>query len=176
MKKTVFLDRDGTINHDSGYLDSPDLVTLIDGAAEAIKLMMPYYKIIVVSNQSGIARGFFTKEKAELVFARVRELLADEGAVYDAEYYCPHGKEDDCLCRKPRPGMVFKSTYDHMLNLDNPWMVGDRSSDIELGKAIAAKTILLPESEDAPKLKMEPDYRCDSLLDAAKLILKCDGI
>ncbi|MHC4870946.1 MAG: D-glycero-alpha-D-manno-heptose-1,7-bisphosphate 7-phosphatase [Planctomycetota bacterium] len=176
MKKTVFLDRDGTINYDSGYISDPDELILLENAAEAIKLLMPYYNIIVISNQSGVSRGFYTHEDVKKVNDRLSELLKDTGAEIDGIYYCPHQKSDNCSCRKPKPGMFLQAAKDHMLNLEYCWMVGDRSTDIEAGLAIAARTILLPEPHDAPPLIVNPKFTCKSLLEAAEIILKADRI
>lgn len=178
IKKTIFLDRDGTINFDSGYISSPDDVVLLEGVAEAIKILKPHYQIIVISNQSGISRGFYNHEHVEEVNKRLSELLLahDKDSIYDDIFYCPHQKADNCKCRKPMPGMFLEAAQKNMLNLVECWMVGDRSTDIEAGRAIGARTILLPEPPDAPPLIAKPDYTCDSLLDAAKLILKIDGI
>jgi histidinol-phosphate phosphatase family protein len=173
-KPVIFLDRDGTINIDHGYISEPERVDLIDGAAKAIKKLSEFYHVFVVTNQSGISRGFYTHEDVKKVNERLIELLAKEGAYFDDIIYCPHQKTDNCKCRKPETGMLEELLKRNNAIAEKCWMVGDRSSDIEAGAAIGARTILLPEPHDAPRLKIEPDFRAESLLDATGIILKED--
>jgi D-glycero-D-manno-heptose 1,7-bisphosphate phosphatase len=175
-RRTVFLDRDGTLNVDSGYIDSPERVELLEGVPEALKLLEPHFLLAVVSNQSGIARGFFGHEEVARVHGRLEELLALEGAAVDAVLYCPHQPDDDCDCRKPLSGLLQRAAQDLQAETENSWMVGDRASDIEAGVGVGARTILLPEPPDAPPLTLEPDFRAGSLLEAARIILREEGL
>lgn len=139
MNKAFFLDRDGTINKDVHYLDAPEKVELIPGAADAIKLMNEAgYKVIVVSNQSGVARGYFKEEVVDKINARINELLNEHNAHIDAFYWCPHyigGKIKkyaiDCECRKPKLGLFKQGIIDFDLEPRRCYACGDKSTDIE---------------------------------------------
>ncbi len=179
--KAVFLDRDDTLIHDSGYINDPGQVRLIDGAAEALKdLKSMGYKLVVVSNQSGVARGILTEKTLREIHERVKGLLAERGAFLDRIYYCPYladgavakyRKESDW--RKPAPGMLLAAARDMDIDLEQSWMVGDEDRDIEAGLRAGCKTILIlgPAREiqiDAPAHK--PDYRAVNLKEAANII------
>ncbi|MBN1574379.1 MAG: D-glycero-beta-D-manno-heptose 1,7-bisphosphate 7-phosphatase [Deltaproteobacteria bacterium] len=184
-KRAVFLDRDGTINVEVGYLARPEDFVLIDGAAEAIRLLNDAgFAVIVVSNQSGVARGYFTEEDVMKVNDKMLFELNVKGAFVDAVYYCPHHPDFgsgeygvDCDCRKPKAGMVKKAEEEFGVSIDGSFVVGDHKGDIELGKNIGAKTVLLLSghgAEEAEKLKAEgivPDHTCEDLLSAVKYIL-----
>jgi len=135
----VFLDRDGTINEEVGYLDRPEKLCLIPGAARAIRLINESgLKAIVVTNQSGVARGFFDEALVAAVHARLQEFLQAEGAWIDRFYYCPHHPTEglgdylrDCPCRKPAPGMLLRAAEELALSLDDSYITGDTLKDIE---------------------------------------------
>ncbi|MEK7374927.1 MAG: HAD family hydrolase, partial [Thermodesulfobacteriota bacterium] len=137
----VFLDRDGTINEEVGYLDRIEKLRLIPGAAEAIRLINESgMKAIVVTNQSGVARKFFDEASVDEVHARLRDMLRAEGAFLDGVYYCPHhpteGRGDylrTCDCRKPAPGLLLRAAEELQLDLARSYMVGDTLKDIEAG-------------------------------------------
>lgn len=139
MNKAFFLDRDGTVNVDTGYVGNPDEVELLPGVAEAIKKMNDAgYLVIVVSNQSGVARGYFGVEDVQKVNNRINELLSEYGAHIDAFYYCPHLAEGivkefsiDCDCRKPKPGLFKKAMNDYNLAPAFCYACGDKPRDIE---------------------------------------------
>ncbi|OHB69426.1 MAG: hypothetical protein A2W23_03080 [Planctomycetes bacterium RBG_16_43_13] len=151
MNKVLFLDRDGTIIRDKNFISLPEDVELLPKAAEGIRLFREMgYKIIVVSNQSGIARGYFTEADCERVNKKVTELLSQEGAIIDGIYYCPHLPDVivskyaiDCECRKPKTGMLLKAAREHNADLTKSVVIGDSARDIEAGKAVGAITILL---------------------------------
>lgn len=139
MNKAFFLDRDGTINVDTGYVGNPDDVKLLPGAAEAVKKMNESgYLVIVISNQSGVARGYFGTNDVEKVNARINELLAEQGAHIDAFYYCPHlvgaavkEFDVDCDCRKPKLGMFKQAISDYNLDPALCYACGDKERDVE---------------------------------------------
>jgi D-glycero-D-manno-heptose 1,7-bisphosphate phosphatase len=151
LRPAVFLDRDGTINVERDYLADPDLLELIPGAALAIReLAEAGYAIVVVTNQSGIARGLLTEERLAEITTRLDELLAAEGARVDATYYCPHHPDHgderhrrDCTCRKPGSGMLKIAAHEHELDLARSWIVGDSLRDLEAGEAVGARGILV---------------------------------
>ena len=139
MNKAFFLDRDGTVNVDTGYVGDPEKVTLMAGAARSIRKMNKAgYLVIVVSNQSGVARGYFTMEDVHRVNRKINELLATEGAHIDAFYVCPHLKgaavkefDLDCSCRKPKTGLFRQAIEEHDLEPELCYACGDKARDIE---------------------------------------------
>ena len=145
----VFLDRDGTINEDPGYLGEPLLVKLLPGVGEALSILKNelHFKLIVISNQSGIARGLLKEEMVESVNDRINKLLVPYNVFIDKFYYCPShpefSKEEDCWCRKPSPELVFKASREFGIDLSGSYFVGDAVSDIECGQNAGLKTILV---------------------------------
>lgn len=137
--KAFFLDRDGTINKDTGYVMSPEKVELLEGAGEAIhKMNMAGYLVIVISNQSGVARGMGTEEDVKRVNKQIQKLLESYDAKIDAFYFCPHHKKGiikkyaiDCECRKPKLGMFEQAIADYQLNPQKCIAAGDKKRDIE---------------------------------------------
>lgn len=143
MRRALLLDRDGTIIWDPGYISDPTLVRLLPGAAEAMKRFQDAgWMVVVVSNQSGIARGKYGRAELDAVHARMTELLAAEGVRLDGAYYCEHAPDDGCACRKPRPGMLEQAARELGFDLRSSIMVGDKESDVEAGVAAGAKGIL----------------------------------
>jgi D,D-heptose 1,7-bisphosphate phosphatase len=147
----VFLDRDGTINVEVGYLDSPERLLMIPGAAEAIRSINESgLKTIVVTNQSGVARGFFNEEMVLKIHGRIQEILNAHGAWIDRFYYCPHHPTHgqgrylkDCDCRKPAPGMLLKAADELSLSLEDSFIVGDTLNDIEAGVRVGVRGALV---------------------------------
>ncbi len=176
----VFFDRDGTLVHDPGYLNHPDQVRLLDGAAEALKeLQLLGYKTVVASNQSGVARGIIPVEMLERIHDRLRELLAAQGAVLDGIYCCPYHpngvipeyrKESDW--RKPQPGMLLAAAREMNLDLTQSWMIGDSERDIEAGRRAGCRTILIraTPSESGPAPKIKPDYTAVNMKEAVNIL------
>ena len=146
----VFLDRDGTINYDPGYLSDPERLMLLPGASAAIaRLNSEAVKTVVVSNQSGIGRGLFTEATLGEVHDRLRTLLRDEsGATLDAIYYCSHRPDEDCDCRKPRQGLLMQAVDDLAVDLGRSYFIGDRASDILLTDTPGLKGILVRTGSD----------------------------
>jgi D-glycero-D-manno-heptose 1,7-bisphosphate phosphatase len=147
----VFLDRDGTINEEVGYLDRIEKLRLIPGAAEAIRLINESgMKAIVVTNQSGVARGILAESFVAEIHARLRKMLRAEGAFLDGVYYCPHHPSEGlgdylrtCDCRKPAPGLLLRAAEELQLDLTRSYMVGDTLKDIEAGTRAGVKGILV---------------------------------
>ena len=134
MSGTVFLDRDGTIIVDKHYLHDPKQVELLPRAAEGLsRLKKAGFRLVVVTNQSGVGRGFFDESQIAKVHARLDALLEPNDAMIDAYYYCPHSPETSpaCNCRKPKTGMFDSANKDCPVDLANAWMVGDKASDLE---------------------------------------------
>lgn len=140
----VFLDRDGTIIGDPGYLTDPDGVFVLPGAAEAlVRLAAAGWSLVVVSNQSGIARGLISPDEAAAVHRRFVQVLEDLGVQLAGAYYCPHGPDDGCGCRKPASGLLEEAARDLGIDLKVSVMVGDKPSDAEAGLACGCRSILL---------------------------------
>ena len=183
----VFLDRDGTLNEEGGYINHVDRLKLIDGAGEAVALLEKHgLKTIVVTNQAGVARGYYPAEHLPKLHDRLRDLLKEQGATLDAIYYCPHHPDvgeppfrQDCDCRKPKLGMIRRAEKELSVDAASSYMVGDKISDVEFGRKAGCKSILVltgygkGELEyHRDKLTAEPDYIADDILDAAKWIVK----
>jgi D,D-heptose 1,7-bisphosphate phosphatase len=147
----VFLDRDGTINEEVGYLDRLEKLKLIPGAAEAVRLINASgMKAVVVTNQSGVARGIFDEVVVGAVHARLRELLLMEGGFLDGIYFCPHHPTEgrgqyllSCDCRKPAPGLLLQAASELNLDPASSYMVGDTLKDIEAGARVGARGVLV---------------------------------
>ncbi len=165
----MFLDRDGTLIEDSGFIGDPERVRILPTVVEALRLLGERgFAAIVVSNQSGVARGYFDDGAVRAVNARVAQLLANDGVALDAWYHCPHYGEP-CECRKPSPGMIRRAAEDHALDVARSTVVGDRGSDIALAHGLGIPGVLVPGPE--PYAGPEPDYRAATLLEAARWIV-----
>ena len=179
--RAVFLDRDDTLIEDPGYINDPDQVKLLDGVPEALKdLKALGYKLVVISNQSGVARGILTEKVLQQIHDRLRELLARKGACLDAIYYCPfhpngavpkYRKESDW--RKPSPGMIVAAAKDFDINLAESWLIGDDRRDIEAGFRAGCKTIFVDNSAHSKyteQFNPRPDYKSINLREAVNII------
>ncbi|MDR1695569.1 MAG: HAD family hydrolase [Endomicrobium sp.] len=144
MTPAVFLDRDGTIIFDKNYLSSPQQVKLYSYAADSInRLRKAGFKIIVVTNQSGIGRGMFTEKDLDKIHKKFLFLLKENGAKIDGLYYCPHIDEDKCGCRKPKTGMALRAAKEHNIDLKKSYTVGDSVRDYVLGSNFGGKGVLV---------------------------------
>lgn len=140
----VVLDRDGTINVERHYLSDPDQVELLPGAAAGLRRLRDLGALlVVVTNQSGIGRGYFDEARLAAIHDRLAALLAAEGVTLDAFYHCPHVPDDDCDCRKPEPGMIRQAAADWAFDPAAAFVVGDKPCDIDLGRAVGATTLLV---------------------------------
>ena len=176
-QKAIFLDRDGTINKYVGFLRNISDFELLDGVAEAVKLINASgYLAIVVTNQPVIARGEVSYEELEQIHNKMETLLGVHGAYIDGLYFCPHHPDKgfegevpelkfDCECRKPKPGMLLKAAEDYNIDLENSYMIGDGKNDVLAGKAAGCKTVLIGEGE------FGQDMSARSLLEAVRQIL-----
>jgi D-glycero-D-manno-heptose 1,7-bisphosphate phosphatase len=172
-KRFVLLDRDGTLIKEKNYLRDPDQVELIPGAGAALKrLQNGGWGICLVTNQSGIARGYFDLEQLQ----KVHRQLAEELAVFDVEldgiYICPHSPEDACDCRKPLPGMIDQAIAVHGFDPRQAWVIGDKEVDIGLGHAVGAKSILVRTGYGKSyESETKADMVADDVSEAVDLIL-----
>jgi len=140
MNRAIFLDRDGTVIADKGYLGDTDGIEFLPGVLSALRAIQDAgFLLIMVSNQSGIGRGYFTENDYDAVQKRLDELLKSNGVKFTEYYHCPHLPEDNCVCRKPEPYFALKASAEFGISLQNSYMVGDKQSDIEFGKNFGAK-------------------------------------
>lgn len=184
MHVAVFLDRDGTINEEMGYINHIDRFVLIPGAAGAIRsINESELKAVVVTNQSGAARGYFPKELIDQVHQKMSDLLEKEGAFLDGIYTCTHappskGKSGGCSCRKPKIGLMKQAAQDLNLDLEKSYVVGDRFKDVEMARNAGAKAILVLTGYGKGELeflgpggKVRADFVAEDLAEAVEWIL-----
>lgn len=170
-QKAIFLDRDGTIIHDTGYPRDPDAVELIEGVPEAlIKLQNEGFRLVVVTNQSGVGRGILSEKEATLINARIQKVLEERGVSILTWSACYHIPEDGCECRKPNPTMLVSAASEHDIILNDSWMIGDRESDVMAGRLANVKTILL--KSEAERTATVAHIVCASLKEAAEHIIQ----
>ena len=150
MRPALFLDRDGTIIVDVGYPRDPARVELLPGAARALRALQAHAALVIVSNQSGLARGKFTRAEGDAVHARVALALAAEGVALAGSYYCWHGPDDGCRCRKPQPGLLRDAARELGLDLARSFIIGDKPSDVDAGRNAGCAAGLLFAADDAP--------------------------
>lgn len=191
-RRAIFLDRDGTINIDTGYISAVEQFQLYDFAAPAIRLInQSGWLAIVVTNQAVIGRGLCREEDVAGIHAIMSQRLAIDGARIDAVYCCPHYPPEDgataaglrveCECRKPRPGLIRQAGRDHALDLDSCWMIGDRYRDLAAGFAAGTRGLLVRTGHGSTEYERDragwarqPDGVAANLYDAVGLILQLD--
>ncbi|MDR0361782.1 MAG: HAD family hydrolase [Planctomycetota bacterium] len=170
-KRYVLLDRDGTIMVDKAYQSDPALTELLPGALAGLRTLSDAgYRLVVITNQSGINRGLIKPRELEAVNQSLVDLLAKEGIAVERVYYCPHTPEDGCNCRKPRPGMALRAAEELGFDTRDAYVIGDREADMRLGKAVGATSVLVRtgggrETEESGNTA--PDYIADDLANAA---------
>ena len=143
MSFFAFLDRDGTLIEEKNYLSDPDNVVVISGSAEAIRRLHSVgAKVVVISNQAGIGRGYFGEDVVHAIHQRIQDVLQKDGCHIDAFYFCPHHPDEGCDCRKPRIGLFRRAAADYKMPLTGA-MIGDNASDIKAGLAAGLTTILV---------------------------------
>lgn len=188
-RRAVFIDRDGTISEEVGYVNHPSRYRVFPYAAEAIKLLHDAgWLAILVTNQAGVARGYFSEELIKQVHELLRQELGRDGARLDAIYYCPHHPTVgaapyrlDCDCRKPKPGLIERAARDFDLDLRASWMVGDRYGDVELAHNAGVRSAFVLSGYgrgeweyQRAQWQHEPDLVADDLLAAVRLIVGRD--
>ncbi|HEX8458407.1 MAG TPA: HAD family hydrolase [Pyrinomonadaceae bacterium] len=188
-RRAVFIDRDGTISEEVGYVNHPTRYRVFPYAAEAVRrLNEAGWLAVLVTNQAGVARGYFTEDVIGAVHALLAEELARGGARLDAVYYCPHhptvGEPPyrfDCDCRKPRPGLIRRAADDLSIDVSRSWMVGDRYSDTELARNAGARAALVLSGYGRGEWEYQraawrhkPDLVAENLLEAVRTITSSD--
>ncbi len=180
LRRAVFLDRDGTIGEEMGYVNHVDRFQIFPFASEAIRqLNQAEVPVIVVTNQSGIARNIFPESLVHEVHKKMVAQLAAGGAWIDAIYFCPHKSEDACECRKPNPGLLRQAAREHALDLPASWVVGDRYADLEMAHAGGARGMLVMTGYGRGEYELhrgtwprQPDALAGNLSDAVRQILQ----
>jgi D-glycero-D-manno-heptose 1,7-bisphosphate phosphatase len=185
----LLLDRDGTLCEEVGYLDSPDRLRLIEGASTALRLARAAgFRIAIVTNQSGVARGLFDLETVQRIHEKLRDMLECDGSRIDAAFTCPHHPQfgddptgADCGCRKPAPGLLLRAARELDLNLSASYTIGDRYRDLLAGARAGTRTILVRTGYGSREFRyhpdheeVQPDHVAENLLDAVKWILRQD--
>ncbi|MEJ7737498.1 MAG: HAD family hydrolase [Chitinophagaceae bacterium] len=182
MNKAVFIDKDGTLIHDIPYNVNPSLISLQEGALDGLQLLKANgFLLVVITNQAGIAHGYFQEKALEAVQEKIRQLLKPRGVHLSGFYYCPHhplGKSREyaieCDCRKPGTGMILEAA-DHLdIDLSRSWMIGDILHDIEAGNKAGCHTILINNGNETEWIMNEyrkPHYMADNIRQAADFIL-----
>ncbi len=184
-KPTIFLDRDGTINEEMGYINHTDRFIIFPFVIESLRIFKKLkYLVIIVTNQSGIARGYFSENLLNDVHNKLKRTLNKSGVGVDAIYYCPHHPKEgsekhrkDCHCRKPKPGMIEKAMLDFDIDLNNSFMIGDRFKDVVFGKKMNLKTGFVKTGYGSGEFEyqkenwpFQPDIIGDNLLEIARQI------
>jgi D-glycero-D-manno-heptose 1,7-bisphosphate phosphatase len=170
----VVLDRDGTLNVEKHYLSDPAELELMPGVAEGLKLLQSHgFGLVVISNQSGIGRGIVTRRVVEDIHTRLRELLQRKGVKLGGIYYCPHTPEQNCSCRKPSPAMIYQAAKDLNFNPGESFVVGDKASDVEMGKQANAVTILVLTGHGKEQsICQKADFVAEDFRKAAAIIVQ----
>ncbi len=185
MTRAVFIDKDGTLIKDVPYNINTALVDMAEHAGEALSLLkQSKYLLIVISNQSGVAKGIFLENDLEGINDEIQQRLFKYQVKIDAFYYCPHLPDGiikeysiECSCRKPQPGLIFKAVKDFNINIYQSWMIGDILNDVEAGKSSGCKTILVDNGNETEWILNEqrtPDYKVKNLRQAAEIIIEND--
>ena len=179
QKPAIFVDRDGTLCFDRHYLSNPEglefIPTVVDGLRLLAQLELP---IIIVTNQSGVGRGYFTERALAEIHTRLLSMLSENGVHITDIFHCPHVPGTGCNCRKPAPGMLLMAAEKHGINLSDSFVIGDRMMDIEMAHAAGARGVLVPEVGDQYQVEKEieassdmPDHHTSSFLEAAKWVI-----
>jgi D-glycero-D-manno-heptose 1,7-bisphosphate phosphatase len=179
--RAIFLDKDGTLLENVPYNVEPRLMRLTNRAGEALRLLAMHFRLIVISNQSGVAHGYFAESALHGVERRLRQLLAAQRVELSGFYYCPHHPQGQvaayrqaCECRKPLPGMLVKAAAELGVELSHSWMIGDILDDIEAGRRAGCRTVLIDnggETEWQISQYRQPDFTTGDLYPAAEWIL-----
>jgi D-glycero-D-manno-heptose 1,7-bisphosphate phosphatase len=185
-QRSVFLDKDGTLITNVPYNVDPDKIQLCDGVLSGLKLLQnANYPLYVISNQSGIARGYFAEAALLAVEQRLQELLAVAGVSLSGFYYCPHHPEGsvlpyavECSCRKPRPGLLHQAADEQAIDLAQSWLIGDILHDVEAGRSAGCRTILIDngnETEWQLNPQRLPHHLVKNMWQAAQIIVAIDS-
>jgi len=177
-KKAIILDRDGTLVEDKNYAYKIEDFELLDGVIEGLKLLQNDYLFFIVTNQSGIGRGYYSVQDFQIFNNHMIDILRKQNIEIVKTYFCPHLKEENCECRKPKTKYIKEIVKDFEIDINKSWMIGDHPSDIQFGINADSKTIFLTTGhgnkhlDELDSLGIEPTLICNNFLEAAKEILK----
>jgi D-glycero-D-manno-heptose 1,7-bisphosphate phosphatase len=173
MNKAIFLDRDGVINVEKNYAYKIEEFEFISGVFDALKAFSALgYTLVIVTNQSGIARGYYTHEDFDRLTAWMVDQFACEGVKVAKVYCCPHGPDDNCTCRKPKPGMFLQAQQDLDIDMVHSWMIGDKQTDIDAAQTAGITQTILVESGHDLDENATAKYRVNSIFDTIGIISK----
>lgn len=178
MNKAIFLDRDGTLNEDSGYVHKIEDFKLLPGVIEGLNLLKEKYLFFIITNQSGIGRGYYTEQDFWKFNFKLLEQLEKNGIKIEKTYFCPHTKEMNCDCRKPKTKFLEEITVEYEIDLNQSWMIGDHPSDVEFGKNAGCKTIFLltghgsKHKHELKEKQIVPDITAQNFLEGTKKIIQ----
>jgi len=170
--KIVFLDRDGVINKEVGYLHKVADFEFIEGVFDACQYFQSLgYQVIIVTNQSGIERGYYTEEDFQIVTDWMLKQFKHNGIEVLDVFYCPHGPESDCSCRKPKPGMFIQADGKHHIDMSNSWMIGDKEADIQAANSAGiSNTILVKSGHEINEESSKAKFILDSIKQVATIL------
>lgn len=175
MKKAVFLDRDGTINEDVGYLFRKKDLVFIPGSIEALKMLQQDHSLFIITNQPGIGKGVFTLEQYNKFDEYFQSILREEGIYIQNTYFCPHRKDEQCSCYKPGTLSMEKASKNYCIDMKCSYVIGDHPHDVEMGKRMGSRTVYLLSGHGLHhrnELSVRPDHICKDLREAAVQILQ----
>ena len=174
MQKAIFLDRDGTINEDVGDLYSPDRLVFIPHALEALRILQKRFLLFIVTNQSGISKNVFSEKEFLQFNDYFIDLLKSYGITIEQVFYCPHRKEENCICRKPNPYFIRKAKKDYHLDMLNSYVIGDHPHDAEMACKVGAGSVYLLTGhgkKHLQELNIKPDFIANDILEATLWIM-----
>lgn len=168
-RKAIFLDRDNTLIEDSGYFHDPNAITFLPNVIPGLlDLQQAGFLLFIISNQSGIGRGYFPESDTIAVHEKITGLLREQNILIEKIYYCPHTPEEDCLCRKPKPDLVLRAAEEFGVELAKSFFIGDHMKDMETGRAAGTTTVLIGSPQEATSTII--DITAIDLMEAAKKI------
>ncbi|MBN2368097.1 HAD family hydrolase [Candidatus Woesearchaeota archaeon] len=171
--KAVFLDRDGTINVDKGYLYKKEDLEFLPNAIKGLKKMQDKgYKLIIITNQSGIGRGYYTEEDYNRFMDYFYQKLRNNGITITADYYCMHSPDEECICRKPNTHLVERAIKEHDIDSEESYFIGDKTSDIALGERMGITTVLVRTGKAGKDrlFDLKPDFVSNDLCQASQIM------
>ena len=167
----VILDRDGTIVVDKHYLSSPAGLEFLPGAEDGLKWFYEHgYKLVVITNQSGVGRGMFSLQCLDEIHHKFRQMVSSAGARIEKIYFCPHSPDAGCACRKPQIGLLLQAASELRFDPTKAIVIGDKATDVEFGRRAGATTILIAPKTHAPISDLAPDFVADDLSAAARAV------
>jgi D-glycero-D-manno-heptose 1,7-bisphosphate phosphatase len=177
MNTAIFLDRDGAINEDVGYFCSPDRLKFIPGAIEALRMLQNDFLLFIITNQSGIGKGVFSEEEFSQFNDYFKTLLKNEGIGIEHIYYCPHTKEENCICHKPKPYFLKRAEKDYDIDLKNSYVIGDHPHDMEMAHQVGANSVYLLtghgiKHKEELELSFGLDFIANDIYEAAVWIMR----